>query len=567
MNTQTYIISKDAALEDTITNLQQSLLEAGFNIVEQTCLNPIVNVWSVQIRDSNCPLLLSNGRGTSKKAALANALGKFVERLSNHYFWINCYLGDEISNSKFVHYPNERWFKTNDNDSWPAGVLNQELQVFYNPEDELNVSKLIDSNSANPKRGICCLPFESVGTREIVNFPVNIINNLYSSNGMAAGDTFDEAHVQALSEILQRFVKFKIIAEGISLPNIPSEVLNRYPSIQTSIQAIENAAYPLLVQDASLGGNYPVIAVTLLNSQDQGVTTAFGAHPIFEVALENALTKLLQGRSLDQLQNFAEAGFDMDEIASPQNLEAHFKDSSGIVAWSFLKDTPDYEFIDWGNQQSSSDTAEQFNQLCEIIQAKGNDIFISDKKLLGVNTCRILVPGMSEIYPLDDLIWENNNAGITIRDSILKQSKTLTECEQLIEDLEDLNLDDHYLVSELISMPSDEDSIFKDLSIAELITLLALKTQDNERIQEGCEWLQHFKQLNPKRLKTYQCINTILQLNGMKNYANTLEKLYTRAILNDALALIDGEDIFPLVSDWKMYGLLIESYKKIININ
>lgn len=29
----------------------------------------------------------------------------------------------------------------------------------------------------------------------------------------------------------------------------------------------------------------------------------------------------------------------------------------------------------------------------------------------GICACRILVPGMSEIYPIDDLEWENNSDG------------------------------------------------------------------------------------------------------------------------------------------------------------
>jgi len=568
MTTQTHILGKDAALEDSIATLQQKLLNADFNILEQSYLNPIANVWSVHICDRDCPLLFSNGKGTSKKAALASALGEFVERLSTHYFWADCYLGDEISNSKFVHYPKEQWFKTNTNGSWPDGLLNgelgDELRNFYNPDGELDTNNLIDTNSYNRERGVCCIPYECVRTGETVNFPLSIIDNLYINNGMSAGNSVEEARVQALSEILERYVKFKIIAEGISLPNVPNEVLNRYPNIQASIREMELAGYPLIVKDASLGGKYPVMALTLLNPHKQGVCVNFGAHPKFEVALEQVLTGLLQGRDLNQMDSFPEAGFDMDEIASPQNLETHFIDSSGIIAWNFLNDKSDYEFTDWDQQDSNSNTAEEFQQLCDMIHVDSNDIFISDHNEIDVYTCRIIVPSISEVYPKDDLVWENNNAGIDVRSQILKVDKTPEECEKLIEDLENLNLDDHYLVSVLIGMPSDADSIFQDLCIAEIITLLALKVQDNERIQEGCEWLLHFQQINQRRLKVYKCINTILQLDGMTNYGTALEKLFTRHILNDALALIDGEDVFPLVCDWEMHSLLIDGYKKII---
>ena len=565
-STQTHIIGKDAALEDSIASMQQKLLSIGFNIVEQSWLNPVVNVWSVHIRDRDCPLLFTNGKGASKKAALASALGEFFERLSTHYFWADYYLGDKVANNKFVHYANEKWFATESNGSWPEGVLNEELRDFYNPDGELNASNLIDVNSSNRERGICTLPYICERTQETTYFSVNVIGNLYVSNGMSAGNTLYEARVQALSEIFERHIKFKIIAEGVSLPSVPDEVLERYPHILSGINELEEAGFPLLIQDASLGGKYPVMVVTLLHPENQGVYASFGAHPKFEVALERALTELLQGRGLDALGGFAEAGFDLDEIASPQNLETHFIDSSGIISWEFLRQKSDYEFNDWSETHKVESTVEEYKWLCELIHEEGNDIFIADHQELGVYACRVLVPGMSEIYPADDLVWENNNAGMDLREPILAKNKTAEDCEKLIEQIDDLNPDDQHPVAALIGLPADKESIFADLRIAELVTLLALKAKDSERVLEGCEWLLHFRQINPQRLKIYQCIYTLLQLDGKSQYGEALGKLYGEKNVNDALSLIEGEDVFPIESDWKMHGLLLEGYEKVTSL-
>jgi ribosomal protein S12 methylthiotransferase accessory factor len=564
--TSTHILGKDAALEDSIQTMTQKLLKLGFTIIEQSWLNPIANVWSVHIRDKDCPLLFTNGKGASKKAALASALGEFFERLATHYFWADYYLGDSIANSKVVHYSNEKWFALDQNNAWPEELLNEELKAFYDPESMLSSNQLIDINSSNSSnRGVCALPYVCERTQEITFFPVNIIGNLFVSNGMSAGNTLFEARVQALSEIFERFVKFKIIAEGISLPDVPTEVLNQYPKIQEGIKELETAGYGILVQDASLGGKYPVMVVTLLHPDNQGVYASFGAHPKFEVALERALTELLQGRGLDALNGFAEAGFDQDEIASPQNLETHFIDSSGIISWAFLQNKSDHDFVHLQaeSKQTSQTTEEEYQWLCDAIHQEGNDIYIADYQQLGVYACRILVPGMSEIYPADDLIWENNNAGVPFRQLILAKNKTPAECEKLIEKLEDLNLDDQLPVAAFIGLPADKECIFSDLRLGELITLLALKAQDSERVQEGVEWLLHFQQINPQRLKTYQCIHTLMQLEGMSQYGTALQKLYGEKTINNALSLIDGEDIFPLSSDWKMHKLLIDAYNKL----
>lgn len=318
MQDQTFIPGKDAALETSIASMQDKLLKLGFHIEEASWLNPIANVWSVHIRDRDCPMLFTNGKGSSQKAALASALGEYFERLSTNYFWADFYLGKTIANSKFVHYPQEKWFALPKNNNLPTGLLDNATQAFYDPEASLAASKLVDLNSGNEQRGICALPYNRQRDGVTVWFPVNIIGNLYVSNGMSAGNTPTEARTQALSEIFERHIKFRIIAEAICLPDVPTEVIARYPHIQAGIEELRAAGFGILVKDASLGGKYPVMCVTLLNPQDQGCYASFGAHPRFEVALERALTELLQGRALDRLSGFAEPSFELDEVASPQ---------------------------------------------------------------------------------------------------------------------------------------------------------------------------------------------------------------------------------------------------------
>jgi ribosomal protein S12 methylthiotransferase accessory factor len=38
---------------------------------------------------------------------------------------------------------------------------------------------------------------------------------------------------------------------------------------------------------------------------------------------------------------------------------------------------------------------------------------------LGATACRILVPGYSEVYPVEDLIWDNTNKALLFRADIL----------------------------------------------------------------------------------------------------------------------------------------------------
>lgn len=179
MQTETRIPGKDAALESTINTMQQKLAARGFRLDESSWLNPVESIGSVHVRDQECPMLFANGKGTSKLAARASALGEFFERLGTHYFWTHFYLGETRANRPFVHYPRERRFAPTKDGTWPAELLNPELRAFYNPESGIDGEVLVDLNSGNVERGICALPYTRLSDGKETWIPVNIIGNLY----------------------------------------------------------------------------------------------------------------------------------------------------------------------------------------------------------------------------------------------------------------------------------------------------------------------------------------------------------------------------------------------------
>ena len=571
MQAEHFIDGKDASLESSIKRMQEKLALIGFQVVERSWLNPVDDIWSVHVSELDCPLLFTNGKGSSRLAALASALGEFFERLSCNYFWTHYYLGEKYSTHHFTHYPQERWFPLEQDGRWPQELLTPELHDFYNPEKSVTADILVEHNSGNVDRGICALPFIRQSDGTSIWFPVNIIGNLYVSNGMSAGNTLAEARTQALSEIVERHIKFRIISEGLCLPEVPNEVITRYPRIVAGIQALRAAGFGVLVKDASLGGKYPVMNVTLLNPDDQGCFSSFGAHPRFEIALERALTELLQGRALDMLDGFPEPGFDLDEIAGSPNLEIHFVDSSGIISWGFLGDTPDSDFCDWN---FSATTSEDLAWLINMIQAEGHEIYVADYTHLGVYACRIIVPGMSEIYPVDDLEFENNSFGNEIRHAILHLPELEdAECAALLDTLNNSGLADQRPVAALIGLAPDAGSFWEDLRVGELKTLLALAIGNEAAIREGCDWIEHFEQINPDRRRIYRCIGTLLQLSDTgecEPYRKALGILVGKTVLDKAEALLSRKERFfgiqaPGMSlrGCKMHQQLLRAYEKV----
>ena len=571
MQIESFIPGKDASLESTIDTMQQKLAARGFHLDESSWLNPVESIWSVHVRDNECPMLFANGKGATKLAARASALGEFFERLNTHYFWTHFYLGTTRANRPFVHYPQERWFAPTQDGKWPAELLNPELHAFYNSEGEIDAEVLVDLNSGNVGRGICALPYTRLRDGAKTWIPVNIIGNLYVSNGMAAGNTMMEARSQALSEIFERHIKNRIIAEGVCLPEVPDAVIARYPGIAAGIKGLREAGFGILVRDASLGGRYPVMNVTLLHPKDQGCFASFGAHPRFEIALERALTELLQGRALESLEGFAEPGFDMDEITMASNLEIHFVDSSGVISWNFLGDTPDYPFSDWN---FSTTTAEDYAWLCNCVQVEGKDIYVADFTEQGAYSCRILVPGMSEIYPVEDLEWENNSVGNQIRPALVKlPAISDDESRALLAELQTLNLNDDRPLWEILGLATPAGTVWKELRVGELKTLLALGIGDEEATREGCDWIRHYQQMNPARRRVYRCIESLMNLEGVDNYRRALDLLYGVETVRQAQALLDRSERFfglhTLGADLEgsaMHQSLLAAYDKLFAV-
>jgi ribosomal protein S12 methylthiotransferase accessory factor len=568
MQNEHFIPGKDASLESTIATMQKKLAARGFKLNESSLLHEVDGIWSTHMKDNDCPMLFSNGKGATELAARASAYGEFFERLGTHYFWTHFYLGEARANADFVHYPQERWFPHADDGAWPAQMLNPELHDFYNPGGDIGSEVLVDLNSGHVERGVCALPYVRLRDGAETWFPVNIIGNLYVSNGMAAGNTLMEARSQALSEIFERHVKYRIISEGLCLPEVPDEVIARFPNIHAGITGLRRAGFGILVKDASLGGKYPVMNVTLVHPQDQGVFSSYGAHPRFEIALERAMTELLQGRALDSLGGFPEPGFDMDEINAVANLEIHFVDSSGVISWNFMGDTPDFPFVDWN---FSTTTAEDYQWLVDCIHGEGRDIYVADFSEQGAYSCRILVPGMSEIYPVEDLEWENNSVGNAIRPQLVRlHDLTEDECAALLDDLQTMNLNDERPLWEILGLAIPLGTPWKQLRIGELKTLLALAVGDRDAILEGCDWIHHFQDLSPARRLVYRCIESMLKLDDADNYRRSLTLLYGADNVRQAEALLDRSERFfgldtlgPNMEHSAMHQSLLAAYDKL----
>ncbi|QYJ90849.1 OsmC domain/YcaO domain-containing protein [Shewanella halotolerans] len=572
-DSSTYILGKDLPLEQTIANMTEILAGLGMKIEISSWRNIVPNVWSLHIRDAASPMCFTNGKGASKESALCSALGEFIERLNCNFFYNDQFFGLDIANSEFVHYPNEKWFALTDDDSLPEGMLDDYSLEIYNPDGELCGSHLIDTNSGNIERGICTIPYKRRSDGETVYFPSNLIENLFLSNGMSAGNNLQEAEVQCLSEIFERAVKRQIIEQEIVLPDVPMAVLEKYPSILAGIKGLEEQGFPVVVRDASLGGQFPVMCVTLMNPKTGGVFASFGAHPSFEVALERSLTELLQGRSFEGLNDVPKPTFNSMAVSEPENFVEHFIDSTGVISWRFFSNKADYEFCEW---DFSGTNEEEAKGLFGILESLGKEVYVAEFEELGASACRILVPDYSEVYPVDDLIWDNTNKALDYREDILNLHRLSDdELADLVNRLEESQLDNYTDIRTLIGIVFDENTVWGQLTIIELKILIYLALGAHE---EALELVEDFLQFNDNTVQRglfYQAMSAVLEVTldeelELEDFIGNFTRMFGEEVMAQVVGSVNGEVRFSGLTETSMalegiepHLRLIESYKKL----
>lgn len=508
-----HLLSKDAPLEVSLTKMKKIIEDFGYKIKLSKEKNPVKNSFSINLSYEGANnYIFSNGKGSLFNSCLASAYGEFIERLQTNLYFNDFYL----ENREF--FADQKEFNIKEE------FLSDELKNLYDIK-ELEKEDFLDFNSNNFEK-IISLPFINQTSQKKEYFPINLLANLYASNGLSTGNTSFEAKVQALCEIFERYVKLKVIKEGLSLPEFPKEVLKNFSKINEDLNSLEKNGYKLKVYDASLGGVYPVTAIAFINPKNNTLFLSFGSHPILEVSIERTLTELLQGRELNELDSFEKPTFDMQEIASSSNLESHFVDSNAKVGLQFLNANKSFSYTPW--QFHNENSSEQFMVLKEILHKQNKTIYLREYDYLGFYSCQMIVPNFSEIYPFDDMIYNNKNQGKLIRNFIL--NKDNYDLEELLDELN--GFDDSLNIGAFIGV------IFKyDFTLFEFKADILIKLKEYE---EAIFYLEQsnksFNYLLAQILRAYQ------ENLNLEEYFEALYEIFDKKNVQKAINIVKQKE-------------------------
>ena len=304
---------------------------------------------------------------------------------------------------------------------------------------------------------------------------------------------------------------------------------------------------------------------------------SFGAHPSLEVALERSLTELLQGRSLEGLNDLPPPTFASEAVTEPNNFVEHFIDSSGIVSWRFFSAKPDYEFVEWDfSSQHENSNAEEAKKLFGILKDMGKETYVAVYDQLGAIACRILVPGYSEVYPIEDLIWDNTNKALLFRADILHlHSLDDAKLSALLERLENNELDEYGDIATLIGIEFDENTPWGQLTVLELKLLIHLALKQFDEAHELVAAFLQYNDNTAERRLFYQALDAVLEVLlsedlELADYEVNFRRMFGNERMDAVIGSVNGSVRFYGLTptSMKLEGLdrhhrLIDSYRKL----
>lgn len=397
----------------TVNKIRSILNEVGIFVSEKYNINN--DYFTCRIEITNNSLyefkIGTYGKGVSMEYACASAYAEFMERLQNNALFKNIYYFSK-------YYENACSFNKH------LKADNNKLDFIFCSEERIeSINKIIESSfdllsdwfSLKDKNllidfisttlGInksICVPFYDQKDNKTVFLPIELFHMGTGSTGMCAGNTPEEAIIQGIGEIFERYATVEVYSKKITPPTIPHEYFITH-NIFSQIKKLEEKGLEVIIKDLSLEKNLPVIGVLIIDKINRKYNFKLGSDPWPIIALERCLTELHQSISDIRLISKCDYGDFIEnnykefnhEDAEYINLVKILNTATGQWPDSLFSNNFSYKFkglnFEWGKSNKSD-----LNNFLKLINDLGTRLYIRDVSYLGFNSYYIFAPGLSQ---------------------------------------------------------------------------------------------------------------------------------------------------------------------------
>lgn len=394
---------KEKSPRDTIFRIQEILNRAGIFTVIDRGGTEYEGAKSNRISLYPSKILGQNGKGTDELFATASGYAELLERMQNSALDQRQFAQDLEEYGGFREFPDEKIMSVKDvldqHDSYLDNLFKKLGCIFPTSKENL-LTTLAKEYYRRTDGMINVVPYVEVKSGRIVYLPFKLIETFSLTNGMTAGNSLEEALVQGISEVFERYVSRVLILGNYTPPEIPREYLKNYKLYDLITQIEQSGRYKVSVRDCSLGKNFPVTA-TIITDEDTGAFgVKFGCHPSFAVSVERTLTEAFQGRTLAEFALADRVGTS-EEVNNYHNFFNITKIGLGFYPPTFLVGEPSWNFSYevWQNWQSETND-EYLKKLTTQVKSQGYSLLIRDSSHMGFNCYHVLIPEIQDVLPV-----------------------------------------------------------------------------------------------------------------------------------------------------------------------
>lgn len=390
---------KEVSPMQTVERLKYLLNKLGIEVEEVWSNESSVGTYSLRVRVKGTDIG-QNGKGMTKEFAMASAYAEFFERFQNGMFRFR--MEKPTKKLPFSNSPDEKHLSVEEliagNNSFFEYILEQNQKKNLSKQEQIEYIKevLNEKSKLTPKEEYNYLPYYSVKNKDIEYIPDRLFSYLYDTNGMCAGNSKEEALIEGLSEILERYAGTKMVKEKITLPEIPMSYIEKFPKVKKMVDKLkENTEYYYRLVDCSFGGKYPVAGLYILEKNTGRFGFKLGAHPDYGIAMERCFTEAAQGKDIYEYAENCIFDFYDGEGTEDRNITEYIFTHFTAAPYQAIGNKPDYEFTEMP-EVSNLDNKTILKNMVNAILEEGKDILIRDVSVLGFPSFSIAVPGMSE---------------------------------------------------------------------------------------------------------------------------------------------------------------------------
>lgn len=391
---------KEKKPSETVEKVKSILNNLGIEVEEKWSDKSSVNTYSLRICIKGTDIG-QNGKGMTREFAMASGYAEFLERLQNGMMRFR--IEKPSKDLPFSNVPDEKNFKVKEyiekNNSFLNNILKQNGKENNSKcEKEEFLMKILNGQYMDDnEKTYTYIPYYSVKNKEIQYIPDKLFSYLYDTNGMCAGNSKEEALIEGISEILERYTAMKIFKEKICLPEIPDEYIKTFPKVYKMKEVLDkDERYYYRLVDCSFGGKYPVAGLYIIEKNSGKFGFKMGAHPDYGIAMERCFTEAAQGVDIFEYARSNTFDFYDAENNDKKSITNFVFNSLSSVTYEVIGDKPIYKFTKMPDV-SNLNNKEILKGLVQPLLNDGRDILVRDVDVLGFPSFSIAIPGMSEI--------------------------------------------------------------------------------------------------------------------------------------------------------------------------